>query len=249
MIKDKICNKMSKEEIADLREIFNAAFDTDNEISPLEHYLITVDKVLILYAEGKPAAFMFYQLRKIAGANVLHLSLSGKSTGSTGTQKKMGSYLFYKYLFSPFNLARINVFTTVSNNPRSYFNMHAIGEHVFPDVLEPEKPFKYPELYQAIARNLGMESVDKSGILRNRMQKLGFSIRADQTQLEGLDGKGLAFMNYIDMDASHGVLVMVAMRPIVDVPKYYGSQLGKALRRQGLNLKEQLIRQLDSQFG
>ena len=238
MIKDKFCRDLTISDMADLKELFMASFNSSDAQPALNHYTSSIEKVLVMYESRKPAAFLFYQLKKVAGANVLHLSLSGKNTNKSGAQKKMGSYLFYRYVLNPFSALKLNAFVTVSNNPRSYFNMRAIGDAVFPDVLASNKKFKYKELYGEVASELGLKEVDEKGILHFRMQKLGFQIREEQTCKNGLDRKGLAFMDYIDDDASHGVLVMVCVRPIVDVPLFYLSEARKMIISQSAGLKQ-----------
>lgn len=240
MIKDKFCKNLTIQEVDDLKLLFMAAFEAQDSEAAMKYYTRSVDKVLLMYDRKRPTAFLFYQIRKIKGANVLHLSLSGKNTEKSGTQKKMGSYLFYKYLLSPISIVQLNVFATVSNNPRSYFNMRAIGESVFPDVIEPQKEFKYHDLYRDVAKELGLAEVDVKGILRFRMQKLGFSIKEDQIRSDDLDKKGRTFMRYIDDDSSHGVLVMTCMRPVVDIPKYYYFQAMKLAKRNSFAFRQKL---------
>lgn len=236
MIKDVVCKNLTAKEFEDIELIFLSSFNGENANSAIKHYADTTDNVLIMYDAEKPISFLFYQLRKIHGVNVLHFSLSGKNTTKSGTQKKMGAYLFYKHILTPVSALKLNVFVTVSNNPRSYFNMRSFGATVFPDVLSPEKPFKYAALYQKIAYKIGLSEVEPNGVLRNRMQKLGFQILEEQTREDCLDKKGMDFMKYIDYDASHGVLVMCCIRPIIDVPSFYLSEAAKSIKNRSLQL-------------
>lgn len=217
-------------EKSDLITIFNNAFDSENTLKNLDYYIQSIESVLILYTnDHKPEAFLFYQQKVIAGNSVLQFSLSGKSGQLKKVQTKLGSYLFYKYVISFKGLFRLNSFVTISNNPRSYYNMLSLGGSVFPNVQNPDRKFKYQALYSTVAKVIGAADVNEKGILRNRMQALEFQIKGEQTDLALMDNKGKVFMDYIEGDVSHGVLVFVCGVPIIDLPIYYIKTMCKKL--------------------
>jgi hypothetical protein len=232
MIKDYVCKDLTENQISDLLMIFDQAFDSHDCSKTLEHYLQVIENVLILYTDDhQPAAFLFYQQKMIAGYSVLQFSLSGKSGQVKKVQTKLGSYLFYKYVISFRGIFRLNSFVTISNNPRSYYNMLSLGGSSFPYVLNPDRKFKYASLYDDVAKAIGASDVDERGILKNRMQSLEFQIKDEQTDQTLMDSKGKAFMNYIDGDASHGVLVFVCGIPIIDLPLYYLKSIIKKFKK------------------
>lgn len=221
MIKNLKCDALSNNELEDLVKIFSGSFTSDSPEQHVLQYVKTVDRVLIYYSKNKPCAFLFFQLKQIDGITILHCSLSGKVGGPKGVQKKLGTYLYFNYVFAWSKLFKLSVFVTVSNNPRSYFNMRSIGGKIFPDVLKPTPEFEYETLYRKIPNLLNLENVQANGTIPGRCRELGFSIRDSETNIAELNDKGRQFMHYIEDNSDNGVLVAVFVRPIVDIPRYY----------------------------
>lgn len=84
MMLDKKCSELTQVELADLQTLFASAFDGVDADEALERYLGSVQNVLIMYREKSPVAFLFYQILKLDSMAVLHFSLSGKVSSSSG---------------------------------------------------------------------------------------------------------------------------------------------------------------------
>ncbi|RBW48912.1 hypothetical protein [Marinobacter sp. F3R11] len=227
MIKDIACKDLESKDFEDLMFVFSRAFDST---SPREHllcYTNSVERVLVYYEKGEASAFLFYQILDFEGMQILHLSLSGKYEASRGVQKKLGTYLYFKYVFSFRHILRKSAFVTVSNNPRSYFNMYSIGPNVYPDVLQPSKKFKYHSLFNRLPDLLHLDGVEAGGLIPGRCSGLGFRIRSSEVDHARLDERGQRFMEFIGGDADNGVLVMVCVCPLFDVPRHFAIRIYK----------------------
>ncbi len=230
MIKDVQCSSATIEERKDILSIFGQSFVSSDPEAHIESYLRSVECVLIYYHLGNASAFLFYQKKCTNGFQVLHFSLSGKTDKSPrGVQRKLGSYLYFRYLFQWTKLFTTSALCTVSNNPRSYLNMRAIAPRIFPDILNPTKSFPNRALYRKTAENLNLNNLQDNGLIPGRCQNLGFRIRNDQTSLQSLDSRGLKIMEYLNSDADNGVFVMVCVRPWIDIPLTVINQLRKSI--------------------
>lgn len=229
MIQDICCKEITHDQRVDLIKIFSGSFTSTSPELHIDSYLSTVDRVLIFYKGSCAEAFLFYQRKVVEGHPVLHLSLSGKIGYSRGVQKKLGAYLYFKYVFKLSKLFSLSFFATVSNNPRSYFNMAAISAKCFPDVLNPDNELRYSSVYKALPGIIGLETVLENGLVPNRCGHLGFQIHASQVDETHLDVRAKQFMTYIQNDPNNGVLVLVGVRPIVDVPLHFISELKKRM--------------------
>jgi hypothetical protein len=200
-------------------DVFRASFDDVRDANAcLIPYFSGVPKICIARLHKKIVGFQFYQEKVMAGATVHHFSLAGRLAGSElrGLQARFGAMLIRRAIlrtppWKPVYLAG------VTNSARSYANMHAVGGRLFPDVLTPQLANPFGERYLHIAEALRLAPIDESGLLKNRMQGLGFSMRPEAPFDHPI---ARAYGDYVGHDTRHGVFTLVELVPARDIPPY-----------------------------
>lgn len=220
----RLCNPNSLNDAVRNRmaDVFVRAFQVDGDPSAcLAPYFEGIRGVLLAWRGGELLGFQFYQCVSVGGETVHHFSLAARIPGleARGLQKRFGRFLIGRSLWRTWPWRPVWI-AGVTNNWRSYFNMRAIGGSIYPDVLHPAAPNCFGEFYARMAVALALPAPDGRGLLRDRMQGLGFGLRAE----EGLDARGTAYADYLDGDLRHGLFALVRIVPIRDVPAYLMAQ-------------------------
>jgi hypothetical protein len=215
-------------ERAGLMRVVSEAFDLD---APIDHvmnlYISTVPRVLLAYDDSRLIGFQFFQICRVDGVNVCHFSLAGKSPTypSSGLQRAFGIRLIRLSLgrmLNPFGRVAI---AGVSNSPKSYRNMLLIGGSVFPDVIRPDRPCEYPQLYAHVARRLNLSDLDLStGVIRGRMASIGLRMKGAAFERRD-DAITRGFMKVIDGDTDNGIFTLVVSTPLAAVTSVAARQL------------------------
>lgn len=231
MIKDMSCKDLTALEINQLIDIFSKSFNSINPKKNIEDYISKIENVLIFYENQEAVAFLFYKKILVNNEVLLHMSLSGKISSRRGIQKKLGMFLYFKYVFSLKTIFKNSYFSTISNNPRSYLNMVSISSKYYPDVFSGSNEVSYPDLYKKLPDILGIDNVKVNGIIPDRCSDLGFEVKDSEFDIKTLDTRGKLFLSYIGGDVNHGLLVLVVVKPVVDIPLFFYYQLIKGATR------------------
>lgn len=203
---------------AAMEGVFVRAFQVDGDPGQcLEPYFQKVESVLLAWDRSDLLGFQFYQSVAVDGETVHHFSLAGRlpDLRARGLQGKFGRFLIQRCIWRTLPWRPVWI-AGVSNNWRSYFNMRAIGGRLYPDVLHPDAGNSFGAFYTRVATALSLPAPDERGILRNRMQGLGFGLRDDNAT----DKRGTAYAAYLGGDLRHGLFALIRIVPLIDVPAY-----------------------------
>lgn len=200
-------------------DVFASSFDVADTSGPvLDQYFATVKSLLLAYVGGELVGFQFYQEKVIGGLTVHHFSLAGRRHGKefSGLQAQFGSFLIRRAITRVFPWKPVYI-AGVTNSPKSYGNMRAVGGRCFPDVMQPVTSNPFGSWYFQVAQELGIKGVDPKGLLRNRMQGLGFSLCSEASSSHPV---GRAYERYVENDLRHGVFTLIEIVPVRHIPVY-----------------------------
>lgn len=201
-----------------IEEVFRQSFDLDKDPEHLlQPYFSKIESVLIAKDGERIVGFQFYQRKVIEGRSVHHFSLAGRLDDRRykGLQARFGSLLIRAAIartppWRPIYLAG------VTNSPRSYANMHAVGGRCFPDVASLRQSNPFGDWYYRVAAELGLVGVDHQGMLRDRMQNLGFALVQDERP----HPMSPAYDRFVGGNRQHGVFTLIELLPIKHIPLY-----------------------------
>lgn len=200
-------------------QVFGQGFDHERDAEAcLRPYFEKVHSMCLGRDGGRIIGFQFYQEKVVAGRTVHHFSLASRLPDRRyrGLQAQFGAALIKRAIarvlpWKPVYLAG------VTNSPKSYANMHAVGGKCYPDVLQPAQANPFGAWYAQVAEHLQLAPVEANGLLRNRMQGLGFSMQAERFDNHPL---GRAYGAYVEDDIRHGIFTLVEIVPLRDLPSY-----------------------------
>lgn len=183
--------------------------------SIVQEYCGKVKEVLLAYCHGELAAFQFYQDLRLNKIDIHHFSLACKLPGMpSGVQERIGVRVLWDWFLSSRNMVSPIAIIGICNHPSSYRNMYRMGGACFPNVVNPEKSFRYKQLYTDSTKLLGISNSDLTdGRLPHRLTALGLrtpAIEQDWYQ----DKISASFLKYIGNDLNTGVLTMVVTHPM-----------------------------------
>nr|WP_281721979.1 hypothetical protein [Nitrosomonas nitrosa] len=169
--------------------------------SIVQEYCGKVKEVLLAYSDGDLAAFQFYQNLHLDKVGIHHFSLACKLPGMpSGIQERIGVQVLWNWFLSSKNIVSPMAVIGICNHPSSYRNMYRMGGACFPDVVNPEKTFRYKQLYADSTKLLGIASSDLSdGRLPNRLTALGLHTPAIEQHWHQ-DKISASFLKYIGND-------------------------------------------------
>lgn len=202
-----------------IRSVFSQGFDHEKDAGQcLESYFSSIQSICIARDGASIVGFQFYQEKEIDRRQVHHFSLAARLPDKKyrGLQSRFGTALIRRVLTKVVPWKPVYI-AGVTNNPKSYANMHAVGGRCYPDVLHPLKSNPFGDWYLQVAEQLNLMPVDGRGLLRDRMQGLGFSM---QSTCFGDHPIGRAYGDYVEQDIRHGVFTLIEVVPLRDISLY-----------------------------
>jgi hypothetical protein len=210
-------NDLTEQDWAQLALIVERAFDVKTRVSSLLSRLKHQIANVILVREGRDIlAFQFYQSFDIDGVRVHHLGLSAKRDQPQlrGVQKRIGRALVRRNLKALAHPGRPFALIGICNNPKTYSNFLAFGDHIFPDVRAPSTLCAVPDLYAKAAERLRLDSLDRTtGLLPGRAESVGLFISTNSFEREKNDPVFEGYRAYVDGNFQTGVFTMVSSTP------------------------------------
>mgnify|MGYP000198945658 CR=1 FL=1 len=226
------CSGVDSNTRSEVGEVFRQSFlvhgDADRVLDP---YFRNVRCIYVARerSSGPVIGFQFYQEVRVDGKSIHHFSLSGRKDGFRGVQHKFGKHALLRALRSappwrPIYLAG------VTNDPRSYKNMHVIGGRSYPRMCGASENC-FGDWYFSVASRLGMEGLDTRGLVHDRMRKIGFGLREYVIR----EGSPLlkAYDEYIGGNRETGVFCLVEVVPLRDLPGYFIRRVMTMLGKRG----------------
>lgn len=245
MFKDLNCSDLGPDDYADIKQIFVASFVVAPDTNPLQPFIDKMDRVLLMYDGGKPAAFMFFSFKSVNGMRLLNPGLSGKMPQTKNALKILASYIVVRYfLLNPLWLTQNCGAIVIANNSRSYQTLADAGIPIYPNIYEPEKSLDNIELYREALKVMKLEGVTDRCLLPNSLTKAGFGMKKRDVSYDKLNKKGQIFMDYIDRDPENGLVALAIGRPLFDAPPYYIKLAAKTLRKRLLETGPQWVNPL-----
>jgi hypothetical protein len=201
-----------------ITEVFATTFEAADPTAGLAGYFGRFEQVFVGRDGERIVGFQFYRRRKVAGRDVHHFSLAGRLPGKpyAGMQRRFGVALVKRAILSTVPWRPVYL-AGVTNNPRSYRNMHASGGRVFPDVSMPAAHNPFGEWYGEVAAALDIPVVGEAGMVPNRMAALGFGL-AD-TSGDSDDAMAVAYDRYVDGRREDGIFTIVEIKLMRDLPR------------------------------
>ncbi|MCK9903794.1 hypothetical protein CC117_08520 [Parafrankia colletiae] len=198
--------------------VFASSFQAAEPGRVIDRYARAVDEIFVAREGDDVVGFQFFQRRRVAGRTVLHFSLAGRLADPRfrGLQARFGHLLIRRAVlhippWRPVFLAG------VTNSPRSYRNMRAVGGRCFPDVLAPQRANPFGSWYADTAAHLGVTTVSDRGLVPDRMRDLGYALRSEPAPAHPT---GRAYDDYVAGNRDDGLFVVVELLPVRDLPPY-----------------------------
>jgi hypothetical protein len=199
---------------AGIERVFGEAFRSEDPGAVIGSYSGRVDSVLVAHEGERVSGFQFYQRRSVEGVQVHHFSLAGRLPGDPyrGLQARFARHVIGRAVLRTPPWKPVLV-AGVTNSVRSYANLHAVGGRLYPDVTRPgTNPFA--DRYLRVARMLGIEPTDDSGIVPDRMAALGFALRSERPH-----ALSAAYERFV-RSRDNGLFVLTEIVPVRDLPRY-----------------------------
>lgn len=232
MFKDSKCSELSASEYADLNQIFSASFEVDEGSDLLRQFVNKMDRVVMMYEAGVPAAFMFFSFKSIDGMRLLNPGLAAKNTKTKNTLKILGSYVVVKYfLLNPVWLTKRCGAIIIANNTRSYQTLADAGIPIYPNIHHPEQGVVDPDLYRKALSAMNLNGVTDKGLLPNSLSKIGLGMKAKELDYELMNANGRVYMDYIERDPENALVAVAIGRPLFDAPPYYIKLAAKTITK------------------
>ena len=219
-----VCADIDRKTRSEVEEVFRQSFMVRGGAGHvLDAYFRGIQCVLIARDRynGSLIGFQFYQEVRLNGRIIHHFSLSGRKDGFRGVQHEFGKHVLLHALIATVPWKSVYL-AGVTNDPRSYKNMHVIGGRSFPNVHGKSENC-FGEWYFNVAGRLGIEGVDGRGLVHDRMRKIGFGLREYKVRSSSPLVK--AYDDYVGGSRETGVFCLVELVPLRDVPVYFFRQV------------------------